>query len=354
MKNIPLKPVLLFLVLLGAAALLLGKLLKQPARNVPEGAPPAVSPRQVTYLSPLKGSGEPVVFDRSTTQEWEFALPSRPVLARLEAELNHSGFNCPLRVRVNGQEAGNLSVYLPPLRDGAYQFFQVARPGTADGFSYVADATVWQPAWIFLERPLLQEGVNRIQLSSTLDRLSLRNLRLEILPVLPAAGALDLRPDPEPAPLDTEPLALPPLVTLQDGGWKSFTPPRGIRYTALYFSAQWCGPCRAFTPKLVEWYRQVRSRHPEFELVFVSSDRSEQAMLDYMKEANMPWPAVPFDQVKPSGLRKWSARGIPFLILFGPGGQPATAKNREWRPPQEVLREAEALLGQNSPQEAAK
>jgi thiol-disulfide isomerase/thioredoxin len=36
---------------------------------------------------------------------------------------------------------------------------------------------------------------------------------------------------------------------------------------ALYFSAHWCGPCRKFTPQLVEYYNKVAPQHPEFEII---------------------------------------------------------------------------------------
>lgn len=63
----------------------------------------------------------------------------------------------------------------------------------------------------------------------------------------------------------------------------------GIR--GFYFSANWvcysekntnrkfiitylqCPPCRAFTPQLIEAYRIIRQREPNFEILFVSSDR---------------------------------------------------------------------------------
>ena len=63
---------------------------------------------------------------------------------------------------------------------------------------------------------------------------------------------------------------------------------------AYYFSAHWCGPCRKFTPKLVEYYNRIAPQHPEFEIVFVSSDKSAEAMEGYMKEVGMPWPAIAY------------------------------------------------------------
>ena len=320
---------------------------KQAPAQEKMGPPP--TPGAVTYL-PLQNPDEgPYSFDRNASREWTFHLAQRPVLARLEGEVYHSGFNAPLRVEINGNNAGILRVNLPSLRDGTYRFFQAPRPGTAEGQTIVADAAEWVPAWAFLERPFLREGINRIRLSSTLDRLNIRNLRLELLPALPPEGALDLTPDPASAAFEKDSLTLPPLVTLAGEGWKNSPAPRDVKYTALYFSAHWCGPCRVFTPKLVEWYQAVRPQHPEFELVFVSSDRSSEDMLSYMKEARMPWPAIPFDQIQASGVKKWSAGGIPYLILFGPDGRPITAKDRGWRPPQQVMEEIGAILAGRAP-----
>ena len=63
----------------------------------------------------------------------------------------------------------------------------------------------------------------------------------------------------------------------------------------LYFSAHWCPPCRKFTPNLVAYYNKNAAAHPEFEILFVSFDKSAAAMESYMRELQMPWPAVVFD-----------------------------------------------------------
>ncbi|MEX1111327.1 MAG: thioredoxin-like domain-containing protein, partial [Chthoniobacterales bacterium] len=97
------------------------------------------------------------------------------------------------------------------------------------------------------------------------------------------------------------------------------------KFTALYFSAHWCSPCRMFTPKLVEWYKAFKAKHPDFELVFVSGDRDEAAMEEYVKEAAMPWPAVKFDQGQSETFRKFSSSGIPYLVLIDNEGNAVTA-----------------------------
>merc|ERR1719326_1001531 len=63
----------------------------------------------------------------------------------------------------------------------------------------------------------------------------------------------------------------------------------------VYFSAHWCPPCRGFTPKLAEFYTK-HAKAQDFEVVFVSSDRDQQAFDDYFGE--MPWLALPFEHRK--------------------------------------------------------
>lgn len=118
------------------------------------------------------------------------------------------------------------------------------------------------------------------------------------------------------------------------------------KFTAIYFSAHWCPPCRLFTPKLVEWYNDFQPKHKEFQLVFASSDKDEKAMLEYMNEMKMPWPAVRFDQKKMSGVGKFAADGIPYLVLIDEKGKDLTGKpGNEWRPPAEVLKQIEEIVG---------
>lgn len=118
------------------------------------------------------------------------------------------------------------------------------------------------------------------------------------------------------------------------------------KFTALYFSAQWCGPCRMFTPKLVEWYNSFKPKHPDFELVFVSADRDAAAMQEYIKSDNMPWPYVQFDKAGSEVFARYGSDGIPYLVLLDSEGRAVTAKEgNEWQSPQEVLAQIEKIVG---------
>ncbi|CAF0738922.1 unnamed protein product [Adineta steineri] len=83
----------------------------------------------------------------------------------------------------------------------------------------------------------------------------------------------------------------------------------------LYFSAHWCPPCRAFTPKLVEFYKTHR-KDKNFEIIYISSDQDERTFDDYYKE--MPWLKMDFKERKKREklLKVFKVTGIPALILF--------------------------------------
>ena len=95
---------------------------------------------------------------------------------------------------------------------------------------------------------------------------------------------------------------------------KDLTKP--TKYYLFYYTASWCGPCQKFKPSLVEFYNKHKSGNNEFEVVLVSSDRSEEAMEEYAKSKEMPWP-----QLKLSNVEKFKKEfkhpggGIPNLVL---------------------------------------
>lgn len=95
----------------------------------------------------------------------------------------------------------------------------------------------------------------------------------------------------------------------------------------LYFSAQWCPPCRAFLPKLVEAYKNIKAKDDAFEVIFVSSDRDEDSFTEFFSK--MPWLAIPFgDPRKESLARVFKVQGIPMLVAIGPTGKTVTTDAR--------------------------
>lgn len=89
------------------------------------------------------------------------------------------------------------------------------------------------------------------------------------------------------------------------------------KFVALYYSAHWCAPCRKFTPQLIDYYNRTVAAHPEFEIVFVSSDRSRFGWETYIRETKMPWLAVDYDQLADVvGVRQLGGNSIPSLLVL--------------------------------------
>lgn len=98
------------------------------------------------------------------------------------------------------------------------------------------------------------------------------------------------------------------------------------KIVGLYFSAEWCPPCRKFTPELVKFRDRNKNN---FEVVFVSSDKTEEALFDYMKSTRMRWPALPFGSEKKGELsEKFGISGIPSLVIVDSQGNLITKNGR--------------------------
>jgi len=113
------------------------------------------------------------------------------------------------------------------------------------------------------------------------------------------------------------------LVAVDGKRISKFEPEGEPEMYAFYFSAHWCPPCRAFTPKLVEFYNDHEEfAGRKFELIFVSSDRDEDAFDDYMTGDEMPWPAIKYRYAKKiDEVRKYAGSGIPCLVLVDKEGK---------------------------------
>jgi nucleoredoxin len=139
------------------------------------------------------------------------------------------------------------------------------------------------------------------------------------------------------------------LVSLRNGALGHFDDEEleKKKLIALYFSAHWCAPCRKFTPELVDYYNRVATQHPEFEIVFVSFDKSQFAMETYMREANMPWPAIDFQKLKgKDAIRKYAGDGIPCLVLVDATGKviSSTYAGAQYLGPAKVLGDLDAIF----------
>jgi nucleoredoxin len=137
-----------------------------------------------------------------------------------------------------------------------------------------------------------------------------------------------------------------------------------IKYFAIYYSAQWCHSCRAFTPDLVKFYNDFKPTHPNFELIFVSEDNDAPAMLAYMKDVSMPGLAVRYDALihpdgssgpngqpvntfkSTTGIESFADIGIPDLVLVDATGKVLSDswKDGKYIWPEKVLSDIKTIV----------
>lgn len=128
----------------------------------------------------------------------------------------------------------------------------------------------------------------------------------------------------------------------------------GKKVVGLYFSADWCGPCKQFTPELVNFYNKMNARRgkkDEFEIVWISRCRDIDSFGQYFTQMN--WLALPPNEAM--GERgellgdKFKVKSIPTLVLLDEIGNVITLDGRNkiptdkagigfpWRSPLNVL-----------------
>ncbi len=121
------------------------------------------------------------------------------------------------------------------------------------------------------------------------------------------------------------------------------------KYVALYYSAHWCGPCRKFTPQLIEFYNRFAAAHPDFEIVFVSSDRSRFGWETYIRETKMPWLAVDYDQVSElAGIKDLGGASIPSLLVLDSGSRVVASSydGEKYLGPQNAIAALDKIYGE--------
>ncbi|XP_051148919.1 probable nucleoredoxin 1 [Andrographis paniculata] len=92
------------------------------------------------------------------------------------------------------------------------------------------------------------------------------------------------------------------------------------KVVGLYFSASWCGPCRRFTPILIDLYNELKTNN-KFEIIFCSADEDNESFEEYFSK--MPWLAVPYSdsETRDRMDELFSVNGIPHLVLLDENGK---------------------------------
>jgi len=123
----------------------------------------------------------------------------------------------------------------------------------------------------------------------------------------------------EPETQVSKPAGLIPDTLLNSEGKEVSSGSLTGKYVGLYFSASWCGPCRSFTPDLIQFRNQHKDK---FEVVLVGGDGTAKDQAKYVKKYQMPW----LSMINQSDAAKQASQSlgvqyIPFLVILDPTGQ---------------------------------
>merc|ERR1719271_1455805 len=96
----------------------------------------------------------------------------------------------------------------------------------------------------------------------------------------------------------------------------------------LYFTASWCPPCRAFTPKLNKAYNDAVAANKNVQIVFISADQSQGDYNEYYKKMDFARMDFSEQQTRNKLKEKFGCRGIPYLVLLNSDGSEKTRDGR--------------------------
>ena len=134
----------------------------------------------------------------------------------------------------------------------------------------------------------------------------------------------------------------------RDGEKISAEAVKEMEYVLVYFSANWCPPCRKFTPELIKFYNAYSDDY-DFEVILVSLDNSEKDMFKYMRKFNMPWLAAPYHNYNMTKRlnNEYGGRGIPNLVLLDKSGKVLSKsyQGNTYLGPHKVLSDFQSILG---------
>lgn len=111
------------------------------------------------------------------------------------------------------------------------------------------------------------------------------------------------------------------LIRVEDGKVQLFRPENlGLVKYYVFFIACSEGPsCQQAIPRVAQFYKTYKPRHPEFELIYVSKDERKREAKEHMVTAQMPWPAIRYNMF--DDLVTPNAPVRPYLMVTDENGR---------------------------------
>ncbi|RHY34031.1 hypothetical protein DYB32_001202 [Aphanomyces invadans] len=91
----------------------------------------------------------------------------------------------------------------------------------------------------------------------------------------------------------------------------------GKKRIGMYFAANWCPPCRTFTPIVSRIYKDLIEADSDIEILFVSCDGTQEQFDEYWG-SSMAFPALPYEprSMKTKLGKQFDVKFIPTLFFL--------------------------------------
>ncbi|MBN2069294.1 MAG: thioredoxin family protein [Opitutales bacterium] len=149
-------------------------------------------------------------------------------------------------------------------------------------------------------------------------------------------------------------LLLDKMCALIDGDLKDIYRSRKLEpeFYLLYFGSKDIGASSMFTPELVKTYKRLRGWKIEnFEIVYISRDKSLERFRQSVKERGMPWPCMRYAEGFHGDIAKYAGKGIPSLAVVNRKGEVLfhSYESGRYREPKDIMDSFEKLLRYTNP-----
>jgi len=121
----------------------------------------------------------------------------------------------------------------------------------------------------------------------------------------------------------------------------------GAEYILVYQGRKECSRCARFTPSLLKTYSKLKAESDNFEVVFMSQDRTERLHNEHVRDKNMPWKVLPFNKRFATPAADLQGDLLPVVYLVKPDGTviDKTDPRGRGRSAKDVLKRLEREVG---------
>uniref|UniRef100_A0A0N5BE58 Thioredoxin domain-containing protein n=1 Tax=Strongyloides papillosus TaxID=174720 RepID=A0A0N5BE58_STREA len=114
-----------------------------------------------------------------------------------------------------------------------------------------------------------------------------------------------------------------------DGSFEKASDLLKDKVVGLYVSAGWCPNCRVYTTKLKKFYETINKENHQFEIIFVSADKTHEDMVEYYEEKMGNWLMMEHNLANSTSVKnECNIKSIPAFVIVNKKGEVVVSDGR--------------------------